>query len=289
MRSFRLFFIVQIAAHTSILDLVFLLACMMLGISTATCVRIAHYLGASQPWAARRVCILSYCISAIAGSITSALLVGLRGQIGYIFSSDEQVISEIRNIAILVGGAFAGLSLFYSSMSTLDGSARPTAVAISFVIGAWLCSVPLSYIFAFQLNQGLIGLWYGLCIGYTVTSLLTLFQVIRSDWIKLSEDALKRAERNKKLGKNENENENENENNDSTEDYNHSNSKDSQIVPQIIKTESTLINNNGMTDSEDVDQYSLFPQSLGTNVPITNTIQKVEQRILEFQQTIADP
>ncbi len=39
------------------------------------------------------------------------------------------------------------IALFFTAMAILQGQARPTMVAISFVIGAWVVGVPLAYVF----------------------------------------------------------------------------------------------------------------------------------------------
>jgi Na+-driven multidrug efflux pump len=83
-------------------------------------------------------------------------------------------------------------SLFISIISCVQ---RPGAVAVSFFIGAWIVSVPLSYVFGFPLGLDLIGLWYGLTCGYTMVTLISLVFIYKSDWPALAVLAFKRAEK----------------------------------------------------------------------------------------------
>lgn len=39
-----------------------------------------------------------------------------------------------------------GLCIFYTSVAVLSGQGRPTDIAVAFLVGGWLVSVPASYI-----------------------------------------------------------------------------------------------------------------------------------------------
>jgi hypothetical protein len=84
-------------------------------------------------------------------------------------------------ISYLLAGVVGFISLFYTTMATLDGQVRrcrhcctavhsawqgrPTVVAVAYLIGAWCVTLPLSYVFAFTLNMDLEGIWIGLIVG----------------------------------------------------------------------------------------------------------------------------
>ncbi len=132
------------------------------------------------------------------------LVIGLvfiigRKYIAHIYSSDPDVWDESERIQTWVGISYFAMALFYASMATLDGQGRPMIVAVAFLLGAWGLAVPLSYVFGFTVKMGLLGLWYGLSIGYGVVTLISTIAVYRSDWPKLAETARERAERSQKL------------------------------------------------------------------------------------------
>lgn len=66
-------------------------------------------------------------------------------------------------------------------------------MAVAFLIGAWLISVPLSYLLAFKAHLHLIGLWYGMVGGYAVITAIAAIGVLRSDWHKISREAIERS------------------------------------------------------------------------------------------------
>ena len=47
----------------------------------------------------------------------------------------------------------------------LRGIGKTTHASVAGVISYWLVSLPMEYLFAFKLEFGLMGLWYGLTCG----------------------------------------------------------------------------------------------------------------------------
>jgi len=90
-------------------------------------------------------------------------------------------------------------------MATLSGQGRPLPCALGFLLGAFLLSPTLGYVFAFvqtpfsrcPLNcdaSPLVGLWWGFCAGYLVTVVIVCVAVWRSDWTALAQAAQERSE-----------------------------------------------------------------------------------------------
>lgn len=99
---------------------------------------------------------------------------------------------------------FSGFRFFLSSsssvplqMGVLNGQGRPLVVAVSFLVGCWVVCLPLAYVFAFTLHQGLIGIWYSLVAGYSVVTVIVAWKSYTSDWAKCAEDAKERSESKK--------------------------------------------------------------------------------------------
>lgn len=186
---------IAVATHNAMLMLFFLLTSFMFGITTAIRVRISAHLGANQPASARRAAAVGLGVSSAMGCVIGGLLVLLRNYLGHLFSSDPEVIELTSRICWIVGLAYAMLSLFYVSMGVLESQGRPLPVAVSFLIGCWLASVPASYAFAFTLHYGLLGLWYGMVLGYGITTLISSYYAVRSNWAQEAVNAIERAER----------------------------------------------------------------------------------------------
>lgn len=185
----------QIATNSVMTEVFFFLTCIMLGMVTATTIRIGAYLGAGKPLHAKMVSTVSFASSTVLAIFIGFLFFALRHNIGRLFSDDPIVWEYVSQLSTICGATYICLSIFYSAMATLDGQGRAAFVAISFFIGGWLVSVPLAYVFAFQLNLDLEGLWYALVVGYVTITCCVGYAAYTSDWDALAMLARKRCER----------------------------------------------------------------------------------------------
>eukprot|EP01139_Manchomonas_bermudensis_P002152 Amastigsp_a3862_15.p1 type:complete len:515 gc:universal Amastigsp_a3862_15:87-1631(+) len=186
---------IDVATHNSILEVFFLLTSFMFGIVTATRIRVARHLGAGLVSDSKRAALVGLAVSGGAGLVIGALLIGLRDKIGHVYSSDPAVWQLTANIAWLVGSAYALLALFYVAMTVLGAQGRNTPVAFAFLVGAWLVAVPMSWVFGFTLKYRLEGLWYGLVMGYGITTLISGWFALQSNWPAEALAAMERSER----------------------------------------------------------------------------------------------
>ena len=54
--------------------------------------------------------------------------------------------------------------------------------SIILVLCLYIVSLPMAYWFAFGLNKGVQGLWWGFSIGYIPSFILYLIEISRIDW-----------------------------------------------------------------------------------------------------------
>ena len=194
--------IVAAATHNGIFQVFWFLSSFMWAISAATKVRISIYLGSGDSKGALFSMKIATVIALPMAAVVAAILIVGRDDVGKIFSHDPQVLALVSQISYLVGIGYFFLSIFYISVATLVAQGRPMLIAFSFVVGAWLTSVPLAFFFRtwkidlpFDINiQGLFGLWASMSIGYFVTSMLGLLFVCHTNWEKVTAEALERAE-----------------------------------------------------------------------------------------------
>jgi Na+-driven multidrug efflux pump len=175
---------ISIATHNSMLNFVWVLTSMMWAVSGATRVRVAFYLGAGNVEGAKRVIKIASVCGGGSGPLIALTFIVLRVEIGHLFSNDPLVWHLATKISTLCGLGYLALVIFYINMATLGAQGRPMAIALSFVLGAWVCCIPLAFFFAFHLEQtkGLFGLWLALAFGYGITTTLSSLYVWKSDW-----------------------------------------------------------------------------------------------------------
>lgn len=61
-------------------------------------------------------------------------------------------VKSLCNGCLQLAAAFLMIALFFTAMAILQGQARPSMIAVSFVIGAWIVGVPLAYVFCHVLK-----------------------------------------------------------------------------------------------------------------------------------------
>lgn len=161
------------------------------GIMTATTVRVGFYLGEGTPKKSKSVAIIAFATSLVCGLLIGTCFILFRTSMGKIFSIDAGVIELSSTLCWIVGPTYILLSMFFVSVATLQGQNRSGVLAVCFLIGAWLVSVPAAYYFAFVLNLDLPGIWYGLVLGYGTIMILTSIAVCRSKWADIAKEAVK--------------------------------------------------------------------------------------------------
>ena len=160
------------------------------GIMTATTVRVGYYLGEGSPQKSKSVTIIAFLASLLCGTVIGLCFIVFRSFMGTLFSIDPHVIQLSSTLCWIVGPTYVLLSMFFVSVATLQGQNRSGILAICFLIGAWIVSVPAAWYFAFSLKMGLPGIWYGLVFGYGMIMLLTSVAVYKSNWVDIAEQAV---------------------------------------------------------------------------------------------------
>ena len=108
--------------------------------------RVGVRLGEGKPEHACAVTLVALLASLAVGGFIGAGFVLGRFEIGRIFSSDPEVLELTSQLCWLVGPCYILLSVFFVSIATLQGQGRAIALAVSFLVGGWGVSVPVSWI-----------------------------------------------------------------------------------------------------------------------------------------------
>lgn len=184
---------VQLATHNALFNLYMILTCFMMGAVRGTSVRVGYTLGAKRIDLAKQT--MWVALGALGGmsTVIAAICVIVRSDLGRIFSDDPQVINMVSELMPIVGAGLVIFSLEFTAMGVLFGQGRPLEVTVCAMLGNWLVCIPLAFIFTRVLGWGLPGVWWALTIGYAVCTVLTFILVLRTDWQKCSDDAVKRS------------------------------------------------------------------------------------------------
>ncbi|KAF3564421.1 hypothetical protein DY000_02019340 [Brassica cretica] len=148
-------------------------------------VRVANELGAGSGKGARFAMIISMTQSLIIGIIFSVLVVLLRDQIGWIFSSSETITKAVTELSILLAFTILLNSVQPVLSGVAVGSGWQSFVAYVNLGSYYFIALSLGFVMGWIFKSGIKGMWAGMIFGGTaVQTLILIFITMRCDWEK---------------------------------------------------------------------------------------------------------
>lgn len=168
---------VELAAYQIVMGWIAIPFVISLGISEAAMVRVAYFVGAGEPPAARQAGNLSMVVGVAIPAFLVLIPVFAPGFVTRIFldPSDPQyaeIAALVATILIIaaVFQVFDGLHVIAShALRGLKDATVPLLIAGT---GFWIVGLGGGYLFGFILDFGAPGLWWGLAVGLAFTAIL---------------------------------------------------------------------------------------------------------------------
>lgn len=160
------------AAHLVALSLAAVTYMMASGLSAAAAVRVGNQYGLKSRRGVRIAGFSVFMMVILFMSFTAACFVLFRNFLPSLFNKDQEVITVASSLLIVA--AFFQLSdgvqvVALGALRGIRDVKIPTAITL---IAYWIIGLPMSYVFAFKLNMGILGVWYGLFLGLTSAAVL---------------------------------------------------------------------------------------------------------------------
>ncbi|GAF04524.1 Na(+)/drug antiporter [Saccharicrinis fermentans DSM 9555 = JCM 21142] len=161
-----------IAAHQIAISIASVTYMMSTGLASAATIKVSNYLGAGE-WNHLKHAAYAIIHKVIIFMVFTAILfISLRNFLPTLFVADPNVISIASKLLVVAGifQLFDGLQVVWlGSLRGLEDVKMPTVIA--FII--WIIwALPISYICAFILNLGPVGIWIGYLTGLMAGSIL---------------------------------------------------------------------------------------------------------------------
>lgn len=175
----------------------FLFVSIPLSISIASTIRVGRLLGAQNHQAARISSYLAVGISTVFMSVAGLLLYRLRGVVGYLFTSDLDVIHRLKMLMPVVASFQVINGLQGAAQGVMRGMCRHTEVFGYTFLSYWVIGFPLGIYLAFftRPRNGLYGLWYGFMVGVSLLGFVLMFIIVTTNWEREVRRARVRAEK----------------------------------------------------------------------------------------------
>lgn len=160
------------AAHLVALSLAAITYMMASGLSAAASVRVGNQYGLKSSRGVRAAGFSVFVMVILFMSFTAACFVVFRNFLPTLFNNDPEVIMV--SSSLLIVAAFFQLSdgVQVVALGALRGIRDVKIPTIITLVAYWIIGLPMSYVFAFTLNMGILGVWYGLFLGLTTAAVL---------------------------------------------------------------------------------------------------------------------
>jgi MATE family multidrug resistance protein len=163
-----------IAGHAIALNLASISFMVPLGISIAASTRVGNLIGAGQVGEAQTSANVSMGLGTAVMLFFAAVFLALRGELAALYNSDPKVIALAAGILPVAAAfqLFDGLQVVAAGI--LRGMGRTRILPILHLFSFYGLGLPFAWWLAYRQELGVIGIWWGLCLGLGVVSLTLL-------------------------------------------------------------------------------------------------------------------
>jgi multidrug resistance protein, MATE family len=166
--------VTALAAHQIAINLASISYMMASGLSAAAMVRVGNQLGRNDIKTLREVGFTSFGMVGLFMLCSALLFIVFRNFLPSLYIDDITVIEMSSSLLIIAGLFQLSDGIQVVGLGALRGMSDVRVPTIVTLVAYWVIGLPLGYVFAFMLDFGAEGIWYGLLIGLTVTGVLLL-------------------------------------------------------------------------------------------------------------------
>lgn len=162
---------IELAAHTIVLNIASLTYMAAMGISVAAATRVGAHLGGRAPIRAHRSAWLAIGLGSGWMATAGVVLVVGRSWLPGLYTQDAGVLAAAGGLMIIAAifQVFDGTQCVAGGVLRGMGRTRPAAAGN--LVAFYLIGLPLAWYWCFELNLGVRGIWWGLCVGLGLMSM----------------------------------------------------------------------------------------------------------------------
>lgn len=161
-----------LAAHQIAINMASITYMIALGISSAATIRVGNQLGQKDYKTLRNAALTSYIMAISFMSVTGIIFILARNSLPLLYINDAEVIAQAAVLLIVAGLFQLSDGIQVIGLGALRGMSDVKVPTLITLIAYWLIGLPLGYLFGFILDQGALGVWYGLLAGLSIAAVL---------------------------------------------------------------------------------------------------------------------
>ncbi|RVE76354.1 hypothetical protein OJAV_G00009470 [Oryzias javanicus] len=183
----------ELGAHSVAYQLAVIAYMLPLGISAAASVRVGNALGAGKVEQAKLSCKVPIICAFINAFIMGTVLGSTKDVIGYIFTSDQEILDTAPGVVFVLGFTHFFDCIAGITGGILRGAGKQMVGALCNLVGYYVFGVPIGVSLMFAAHMNVEGLWTGLTVCVFMQSTFFLIYLWKLNWKKASEEAQVRA------------------------------------------------------------------------------------------------
>ncbi|KAH7853347.1 hypothetical protein Vadar_001444 [Vaccinium darrowii] len=153
-----------------------------LGFLGAACVRVANELGRGDSKAVKFSIKVIMSTSIVLGLVFFILCLIFGHNIGYLFTSNEEVAETVANLSVLLAFTMLLSSIQPVLAGVAIGAGLQGTVAIINLCCYYVIGIPLGAVLAYVVGLEIKGIWIGMLSGVALQILALSFMIWRTDW-----------------------------------------------------------------------------------------------------------
>jgi MATE family multidrug resistance protein len=174
----------DLAAHGIAIQLASLTFMVHIGFSQAATVRAGRALGRKDEISLRRGATMAIAMSACFAIATMAVFLLMPELLIKLFIDPAE---PAKDTLVQIGVSLLAMAALFQvvdaaqvlALGLLRGVQDTTVPMIMATISYWIVGLPISYVLAFPLGMGGVGIWLGLVVGLTVAGILMMWRFWR--------------------------------------------------------------------------------------------------------------
>uniref|UniRef100_H3CJD9 Multidrug and toxin extrusion protein n=1 Tax=Tetraodon nigroviridis TaxID=99883 RepID=H3CJD9_TETNG len=159
-----------------------------IGFSVAASVRIGNNLGAGNTERAKLSSRVSLILTLIASCLVGLCLFATKDVIGYIFTTDNEVLQRVNSVMKMYGLIHIADAFAAVTGGIVRGVGKQTVGAVCNLVGFYIVGLPIGASLMFCVKMGIVGLWIGFLISVGLQSVFFTIFLCKLNWKKLTEE-----------------------------------------------------------------------------------------------------
>ncbi|KAK0145900.1 Multidrug and toxin extrusion protein 1 [Merluccius polli] len=184
---------VELGAQAILYQLAAFVYMIPMGMSVAASVRVGNALGAGDTEQAKLSAKTSFVCTVIVASFVGVFLGVSKDVIGYIFTTDLEVVQRVADVMIMYGFVHVIEAAAGVTGGIIRGVGKQRVGALFALVGYYFIGLPIGLSLMFPAGMGIVGLWLGILICITMETTFYVVYLSKLNWQDVTKEALVRT------------------------------------------------------------------------------------------------